>query len=176
MNRSIAKTVLFYSLMIVFTYVIQTTFLKSIAIRGVSPNLFIIVVVSIGLLRGRTEGAIIGAIIGMLCDLFYGGVFGFYSVIYMNMGFFSGYFYNFVYKDNIVLPMILIGASDVLYNYIVFFFTFAFRGKLNMTSYINQIFFTELVYTLIVGFLIYRMFYIVLIAAKLERREFEDIG
>ena len=75
----------------VVCFLIQSTVLHLISIGSITPNLLLILCVSMGLMRGRKVGLWTGFFSGLLIDLFYGSVFGFYALIYMYVGFFSGY-------------------------------------------------------------------------------------
>lgn len=150
-------------------FVFQTTFAKAIDIRGIAPNLIVITVVSFALLRGNIEGAVAGAALGMLQDMFYGDVIGFYTVIYMHIGFATGYLHMNFYKDSVLIPIGVIAGADIYNNLVVYFFTFLFRGALEFHHYLGQIIIPELIYTLFAGFLLYRLFY--MINAAIEKVE-----
>ena len=82
-----SKIVLFFTIIICF--LMQSTVLHLISIGSITPNLLLILCVSMGLMRGRKSGLWTGFFCGLLVDLFYGSVFGFYALIYMYAGFFS---------------------------------------------------------------------------------------
>ncbi len=171
MKKKIINYFIFYFILISITYVLQTTFFKALAVRGVSPNLFIVVIISVSLLKGRLHASVVGAVIGMICDALYGTSFGFYSIIYMNLGFLNGYLYNYYYKDNIVLPLTLIAASSLIVNYLEFFFGFVFRGKLSIIPYFSNILLSEMLYTVLIGFIFYHILYWILSNRGLEQKE-----
>ena len=84
-----SKIVLFFTIIVCF--LMQSTVLHLISIGSITPNLLLILCVSMGLMRGRKSGLWTGFFCGLLVDLFYGSVFGFYALIYMYVGFQSGY-------------------------------------------------------------------------------------
>ncbi len=147
--------------MLLLIFVLQSTLFRRIEIRGIVPNLIIITIVSFALLRGRIDGAIAGAILGLLQDIYFGNVIGFYAGLYMYLGFFTGFLYNNFYKDSLLVPIGIFAAGDVLANLIVFFFTFMFRGKLQLHVYIGNIIIPELIFTVFAGFLLYRLLYVI---------------
>jgi len=149
------------TLMVLIVFVIQTTILHNFSIRGIIPNLLVIVILSTSLLRGKIEGAIIGASLGIFQDIFFGGVVGFYATIYMFLGYLTGYLYLNFYKDSVLIPIGVIAAGDLVVNLIVYFFTFLFRGQLAFPQYARQIIIPELIYTILTGFLVYRLIYLV---------------
>ena len=60
----------------VVCFLIQSTVLHLISIGSITPNLLLILCVSMGLMRGRKVGLWTGFFSGLLIDLFYGSVFG----------------------------------------------------------------------------------------------------
>ena len=94
-----SKIVLFFTIIVCF--LMQSTVLHLISIGSITPNLLLILCVSMGLMRGRKSGLWTGFFCGLLVDLFYGSVFGFYALIYMYVGFFSGYAFRIYYDDDI---------------------------------------------------------------------------
>ena len=76
-----SKIVLFFTIIVCF--LMQSTVLHLISIGSITPNLLLILCVSMGLMRGRKSGLWTGFFCGLLVDLFYGSVFGFYALIYM---------------------------------------------------------------------------------------------
>lgn len=68
------KTLIFIMLFIVFIimYFLQMNFFSWFTIAGVKPNIFIILVLTIGLFTGRTIGIACGIIAGILLDFLIG--------------------------------------------------------------------------------------------------------
>ena len=91
-----SKIVLFFTIIVCF--LMQSTVLHLISIGSITPNLLLILCVSMGLMRGRKSGLWTGFFCGLLVDLFYGSVFGFYALIYMYAGFLSGYAFRIYFK------------------------------------------------------------------------------
>lgn len=69
-----SKIVLFFTIIVCF--LMQSTVLHLISIGSITPNLLLILCVSMGLMRGRKSGLWTGFFCGLLVDLFYGSVFG----------------------------------------------------------------------------------------------------
>lgn len=68
------KTIIFITLFIVFLliYFLQMNFFSWFTIAGVKPNLFVILILVIGLFTGRINGIICGIIAGLFLDFFIG--------------------------------------------------------------------------------------------------------
>ena len=105
---------------IVLSFLLQTTVVKKMAIGSIAPNLLVILCISMGLMRGRKSGLWVGFFSGMLVDLFYGSFLGFYALIYMYVGFFSGYAYRICYDDEIKVPVMLSVGGDMILTFVVY--------------------------------------------------------
>jgi rod shape-determining protein MreD len=147
------KIVLF--LIIIICFLLQSTIFQTFAFAGVSPNLLVIVVSSFGFMRGRKEGMLVGFFCGLLVDIFFGFYLGVYALIYMYIGYFNGIFQKRFYPDDIKLPMLLIGASDLSFNLCVYFFLFLLRGRFEFLYYLKTIILPEFVYTMVITIFLY---------------------
>ncbi|GMQ64990.1 rod shape-determining protein MreD [Vallitalea maricola] len=161
-------------IVLIINIVFQSTIMNEISINNVSPNLLVITTVSFALLRGKYEGGIIGFLCGLLQDIFFGKVLGFYALIYMYIGFFSGYLYRSFYKESILIPTLVISGCDFIYGLYVYIFSFLFRSKLNFVYYLGNIIMPELVYTTLVAVIVYKLFHF--INNKLESREKKEVN
>ena len=143
------------AIIIIVCYLLQATLFQTLSFASISPNLLIVVTSAFGFMRGKKEGIWIGMFCGICMDIFYGGTIGFYALLYMYIGFFNGYFRKLYYPEDIKLPMLLIGGSDLLYNLAVYFFIFIFRSKFAFDYYLINIIIPELVYTMLVTIVLY---------------------
>lgn len=153
-------------LIVIFNMILQSTLVQEIAIGGISLNLLVITVVSFSLIRGKIEGAIIGFFIGLMQDIFFGNVIGFYALLYMYLGYFSGFLNRALYRDNVLIPIFVIAASDFVLNFLIYILTYLFRGRTDLPFYFLNIIVPELVYTAFVSIFVYKLF--LLINDKLE--------
>ena len=151
---------------IVVCFLLQSTLFQTLSFASISPNLLIVVVSSFGFMRGRKEGMWIGFFSGLLLDIFFGSVIGFYALIYMYIGYINGFFRKIFFPDDIKLPLILISASDLGYNLLVYLFLFFLIVRFGLGYYLIQIMIPELVYTILVTIILY--FVILKINQKLE--------
>lgn len=152
------------AIIIIVCYLLQSTLFQVLSFAGISPNLLIVVTSAFGFMRGQKEGTWIGLFCGLCMDIFSGNTLGFYTLLYMYVGFFNGYFRKLFYPEDIKLPMLLIGGSDLLYNLAVYFFLFLFRNKYQIWYYLKNIILPELVYTMLVTIVLY------MILLKIDQR------
>ncbi len=166
------KRTLIYIVVILAAFLLQSTIFKFFALADIVPNLLIILTASIGLIRGRSEGCVVGFFCGLLMDISTGNYLGAYALCYMIIGFVLGYFNQIYYEEDITLPLILIGSADLLYGIFMYLVSFLVRGRFNFVFYLKQIILPELVYTVIVSIVIYRV--ILFICKKLDKKGSED--
>ena len=154
MKRKIVMAVL-----IVATVICQCSLFQIFEIASVKPNLLVILTVSFGLMRGRMSGLITGFAGGLCMDLFYPGLIGLNALLYMWIGYASGYCYRIFYDDDIKTPLLLVTAGDLFYSNAMYVLTFLLRGRIHFWFYIKRIIIPELLYTIIATLILYHIFY-----------------
>ncbi|NCB91463.1 MAG: rod shape-determining protein MreD [Clostridia bacterium] len=154
MRRKIILAVL-----ILLTFILQGTVFQTLSIASISPNLLLILTVSFGFMRGKREGLFVGFFCGLLIDIFYGNMIGFYALLYMYIGFLNGFLYKVFYDEDIKVPMLLVAISDIAYGFFVYGLQFMLRGRLDIFSYLGHIIVPEMVYTVLITVIVYRLLY-----------------
>lgn len=144
-------------LMVSVCFLLQCTVFKKLSLASISPNLLIVAVSSYGFMRGKKEGLYVGALAGLLMDIFFGDFIGLYTLIYMYIGYMNGFFHRIFFDEDVKLPMILITASEFFYGLIIYCFLFLLRWRSDFPYYLVHIIIPELVYTLVVTILLYRV-------------------
>lgn len=142
-------------LIVVICFLLQSTLLSALSFASISPNLLIVVVSSFGFMRGRKEGMWIGLFCGVLMDIFFGEIPGFYTLLYLLIGYVNGMFRKVFYPDDIKLPMILILGSDFVLNLAIYLLRFLPRKKIHFGYYLFHIMIPEMVYTLVITIALY---------------------
>ena len=109
-----------------------------------------------GFIGGRKEGMYIGVLCGLLIDIFYGQLFGYYTLLYTLIGYVNGFFHAVFYDMDIKQPMLLIALSDLAYGLIQYFFQFLLRGKFDFGFYFFNVIIPEFLYTVVLILFFYR--------------------
>jgi len=154
---------------VIILFLLQSTLFQSLSLAGISPNLLIIITSAVGFMRGKKEGMFTGILAGALIDIFYCDVFGINALIYMYIGYINGIFRKNFLPEDVRLPLLLIGASDLIYCGGVFALRFLLRSKMDLSFYLMNIIIPELVYTVLVSIILYRLIYF--ISTKLDKLE-----
>lgn len=147
------------ALIILASFLIQTTVLQSLALADVVPNLLLIITVTFGYMRGEKEGMYTGFFCGLLVDCIYGEIVGLYTLLYLVIGYLNGLCRKLYYSDHSVVTVALITLSDLIYNFFYYIFEFLFRSRLDFFFYLRRIIIPEMVYTLLMAVLLYRVLY-----------------
>lgn len=170
------KSNLVLAFTILLSFLLQCTVLHMFSIGSITPNLLLILCVSMGLMRGKKSGLWVGFFSGLLIDLFYGSLFGFYALIYMYVGYFSGYACRIYYDDDVKVPMFLVAGMDFFYNIAVYALQFLLRGRLGFGTYFTRIIIPEIFYTTFLTLIVYRIFYYINYRfMNITRKESESI-
>ena len=156
-------------LLILVGFLLQSTLFKALSLGGIAPNILIIITAAFGFMRGKKEGMLIGFVSGLILDVLFGSLLGFYALIYMVIGYLNGFFHSIFYPEDIKLPMVLISSSELLYCFLIYFFQFMLQGRLHFGYYFLHIILPEIVYTILVTLLVYKV--ILTLNEWLEMRE-----
>lgn len=96
--------------------ILQTTIFPLVQIRGIMPNLLLILVVLTGLFYGSYTGAAVGFGIGLIQDLISCRYLGLGAYSGLLTGYLMGHLEGSVYKENPFVPLILVGLGSLLFN------------------------------------------------------------
>lgn len=163
------KRNVFITIMVIVCFVLQSTLFQIISFGGIAPNLLIIITAAFGFMGGKKCGLIVGFASGLLYDIFFGDVLCFHALIYMYIGYINGNFKQIFYKDDIKLPLVLITASDFIFNITYYVLLFMLRGRFHFVHYLKSIMIPEIVYTIVATLILYP--FIRFVMGKLEQGE-----
>ena len=97
-------------------------------------------------------------------------------MIYMYIGYLSGYAHRIYYDEDVKIPMFLTAIADLLYNLSVYGLQFLLRGRLGLGTYLYRIIIPEMFYTVFITLIVYRIFrYINYHYMNITRKESESI-
>lgn len=152
-----------FAIILIIAYLVETTFAGVLQLGNVVPNLVIIIVCMFSLIRGKRAGLIFGFFAGLLIDLFngYENVIGINALIYMYIGFINGIFKNIIYINNFHIPLLSVGLSNLAVSFINYIITFLLRNRLNLIFYIKNIIIPEIVYTIFITLIVYKLILVI---------------
>lgn len=168
------KRLIVYILEIIILFVFQSAAFHYFQLANIMPNLLLILVVSTAYMRGRLSGMMVGFFSGLLVDLMFGTyIVGLYALLYLLIGFLMGYTNKVYSNDDYTLPIVFVGISDLIYGFFYYVFEFLLRGRLNFLYYFRRFILPEIIYTIVVSILLYKLLH--MINNRLERKSEEEV-
>ncbi|WP_010251445.1 rod shape-determining protein MreD [Acetivibrio cellulolyticus] len=156
-----------YTILIFLTVLIQSTLGSSMSVYGVKPNIILVVIVIVGLLRNNIEGAIVGFFCGLLQDSVSGMVIGFYTLLGLYLGLVIGSINKKLYRENILIAVFFTFLSTIVYEYLVYFLNTFLRRPLGFIYPMQNVILPEAIYNSVISIFVF------IIVVKLHRR-FEE--
>ncbi len=148
---------IFYGILIIICYVLQTTLFIRGGIVSAVPNLLLIVTVSAGLLHGNRFGMAVGAVSGLALDLFQGRMFGFYALLLLLAGYAAGFFWKVYFEKAARVPALIVLGADLACGFIIYVVKFFLRGRIRFAGYLTRVMIPEAVCTAVFALLLYRL-------------------
>jgi len=113
MDREL-KTILISSSLLAGAVVLQSTLLRWVAVRGVKPDLALIVMVFLAVRRGSMSAQLAGFVSGFTEDLLSLAPLGFHALVRTTLGFLYGLVQGSLAMDPILLPVLLTLTATIL--------------------------------------------------------------
>lgn len=166
------KRAVVFFIEIIICFVLQSSLYQFISLARVMPNLLIILVVSNAYMRGRMTGMTVGFFSGLLIDILFGNVIGLYAMILLLIGYIAGFANRIYSRDDFTLPLVFIALADFAYQFLYYIFEFLLRGKLDFLYYFRILILPELIYTVAVATVFYKL--LQTINHALDRKELKE--
>lgn len=136
-------------------YFLQSNFFNWFNIAGVMPNLFVILILFIGLFSNKTMGAIYGIIVGLILDFVIGSKIGIYAVGLGLVGFLAGVFDKNFSKDSRITIMFMVLFATIAFETFSYLLNYIFLAiNVEILNFIT-ILVIEVIFNLILTIIIY---------------------
>ena len=139
------KRIVLNILLMLLAFTIQNGIFPLLPFLAATPNLLLILTFSFGFIYGKEAGL-------------YSGPFGFYTLLYIHIGYLNGICTRYYYEDYITLPLILSLVNELAYNAYIYVFSFLIRNRLDIAYYFWEIILPETIFTVVATLLLYRSF------------------
>lgn len=106
MKKAIVILILF--VIFIIAYFLQLNLFSWFTIAGVKPNIFIILVLFIGLYAGMRMGTVLGVVFGFIIDLLSSSLVGGSALALGVIGFLGGYLEKNLSKDSKITVMLMV--------------------------------------------------------------------
>ena len=151
------KAIINISFIIIFLilYFLQINFFTWFRLAGIMPNLFIILVLFIGLFSGKVMGITYGLIFGILLDLFVGKKIGVTAIGLGIIGAIGGILDKNFSKDSRITIMIMNIGTTIIYEVIIYIINyFVLDTNIEILNFI-KILFIEVIFNTILTIILY---------------------
>ncbi len=138
-------------LMVFALLILESTLFSKLSIRGITPNLSCILVVSYGLLGGNSLGRAVGFFVGLTQDMLFSTSVGFFALLYFYIGHLSGYGHRILRKGNYITPLFCVLLGDLLYGLCCYFFKYFLAGQIDFRYYLFRVILPEASYTALIA-------------------------
>ena len=108
------KLLLITTSLLASALILQSTLLRYVAVRGVKPDLALIILVFISLRTGSMIGQLSGFTAGLIQDFLSFPPLGFHSLIRTVIGFVYGLFQGALYIDALFMPILFVFSATLL--------------------------------------------------------------
>lgn len=136
-------------------YFLQVNFFNWFTIAGIKPNLFVILVLILGLFAGKKIGTIMGFIFGIYLDILTGKSIGFSGIVLMGIGFMGGYLDKTFSKDSKLTIILTVIGSTIVFELLTYIYNVLKFGTLFEFITFSKILFVELVFNTLLTIIIY---------------------
>lgn len=136
-------------------YFLQSNFFSWFNIAGIMPNLFILLILFIGLFGTQTMGTIYGLMVGLILDFLLGTRIGIYSVGLGLIGFLAAIFDKNFSKDSRMTIMVMGVGATIIFESLTYLLKYVFAA--NQVDLLNfvKILAIEVAFNLILTIILY---------------------
>ena len=145
-------------ILIIISFLLQSVLFSFQNVRGIAPNLLLILTMSFGIMRGRREGMLTGFFCGFLYDIFFGTLIGPYMFLFMIIGYLNGAFHKEFLMEDVLMPVIIILVDEIVFNFVIYVAAFLLRNRTHMFYYMTHIVLPQMLFTALATIIIYRFY------------------
>ena len=142
-------------LLAIIIYFLQLNFFSWFTIAGVMPNMFIILVLFIGLFTNKNLGTIYGISIGLIIDLLTNQRIGITAIVLGIVGLLAGIFDKNFSKDNRITIMFIVAATTIATESIIYFLTYILLNTNIDVLIFIKILLIETIYNIFLSIILY---------------------
>ena len=165
MKKTVTTIIMIITFLIV--YFLQTNLFSWFNLVGIKPNLFVILVLIIGLFTGESRGVMLGILFGISLDFFIGKSIGISGIMLGIVGFLGGFLDKNFSKDSRFTMIIMIIISTCLYEVGSYLFNYFINNATIGIGTFIKILIVENIFNVFVTIILYPL--IVKLGYKLEK-------
>ncbi len=136
-------------------YFLQVNIFSTFTIACISPNLFVIYILFIGLFANQVLGIAFGIFVGLVLDLLYGRAIGVSAVMACVIGYLGSYFDKNFSKENKLTIMFMVAGSTLIFELGTYFLNSIILEFDREFMYFTKIVIIEIIYNIILSIILY---------------------
>ncbi|HPU01440.1 MAG: rod shape-determining protein MreD [Firmicutes bacterium] len=156
--------------MIFFYVLVSISFVLALLVEGsvfsffiveqALPDIFLVMVVSLGFILDERRGAAIGLCAGLLQDVIFSKALGFFALAKMLLGYGAGLLGRELYREQLLAPVLLVFVGTLTHEFILHLLVSQFIGfGLPVEMSLSRLFIPKAFYNMALTLLIYPLFY-----------------
>ena len=116
------------ALAFVLALLIEGSIFSFVLLEKASPDLFLVLVISLGFILGERRGGLIGLLAGLLQDVIFGSALGFFALAKMLLGYGAGLLGRELYQEQLFAPALLVFIGTLAHEFVLYFLVSQFIG------------------------------------------------
>lgn len=114
------RKILIYTLVLYVVLILQSTLINYFEIFGVKPNIVLVFIICVAMIRGGSEAAVVGLVAGLFQDILTATTLGGYAFLGLIVGAVLGGYNKRFYKDNIFMSIVFSFVITLVYESMIF--------------------------------------------------------
>ncbi len=124
------------------------------------PDIFLIMVVSLGFILGERRGAAIGLCAGLLQDIIFSKALGFFALAKMLLGYGAGLLGRELYREQLLAPVLLVFVGTLTHEFVLHLLVSQLIGYGQPVEWsLSRLFIPKAFYNMALALLIYPLFF-----------------
>ena len=136
-------------------YSLQISLFSNFTIAGIKPNLFVVLILFIGLFTNQIMGISFGVVFGLIIDFLYGKTIGTSAIMLCIIGYLGAYFDENFSKDNKLTIIIMVAGATFIYELGIYFLNSILLSFSREYFNFLRIVLIEIVYNVLLTILLY---------------------
>ena len=117
--------------------ILQSSYFDYFSLLGVKPDIVLVCIFFYGIFKGPVKGGAIGAFVGLIEDFFVGSFIGPMLLLRLLLGVSIGYFSRNIYKESIIIPMLLLIIATFFSNAYLWIFNSLLKNYISWMYYVK---------------------------------------
>jgi rod shape-determining protein MreD len=146
----------FMFILSVLIVALQQSFVAKFNILNVGFDLVFVFIVCFSLIRNEIESVAFALICGIMRDSFFPSVFGVNTVIYLISSYILSQIEKRIYKDAIIIPMLLTFSLTILKTLLYFSYFYIASIKFDFKNHVTNVLILESIFNCMASLIVYR--------------------